>query len=71
MYLSDTITRLIRTWVPLAVGVLVANIPQLADVINTDALVVVVVGLYYGLAAFLEQRVHPAFGWLLGVPKTI
>ena len=65
---SDTITRLIRTYVPLVVGALVANIPGLDGVISTDALVVAVVGLYYTAAAALEKW-HPAFGWLLGMPK--
>ena len=69
MGLSDSVVRLIRTYVPLAMGTLIANVPGLADVINTDVLVLAVIGAYYGLAAFLEQRVHPAFGWLLGTPK--
>ena len=67
---SDPIVRLIRTYVPLVIGALVANLPFLADVINTDALVMVVVGAYYSLAAILEAKINPMFGYLLGVPKT-
>jgi hypothetical protein len=67
--MSDEIVRAIRTYVPLLVGGLVANLPFLDGVINTDALVLAVVGLYYTAAAVLE-RWYPWFGWLLGRPKT-
>lgn len=68
MMFSDTITRFIRTYIPIGVGVLVANLPFLADIINSDALVALAIASYYALASALE-KVHPAFGWLLGVPK--
>lgn len=67
--LSDTFVRLIRTYVPMLVGMLIANFPFLADAFNTDALVVAMIAAYYALAAYLENKVHPAFGWLLGMPK--
>jgi len=67
--LSDSIVRLIRTYVPLVVGYLVAQVPGLSGVIDTEALTLAVIAGYYGLAALLENKVHPAFGWLLGIPK--
>ena len=69
MYLSDTIVRLIRTYVPIVIGGLIANIPGLAGVINTDALVMVVIAAYYSLVTVLENKVWYGFGWLLGSPK--
>ncbi len=71
MNLSDPIVRAIRTVVPTAVAILVANFPFLDGVFNTDALIGVAIGAYYLLAAFLENRVHPLFGWLLGMPKDV
>ena len=67
--MSDDIVRKIRTYVPLLIGGLIANLPFLDEVINTDALVLAVVGLYYTAAAVLEAR-FPWVGWLLGRPKT-
>lgn len=66
---SDPIVRLIRTWVPIAVATLAVNLPWLADAFNTDALVAGFIAAYYALAAYLENEVHPAFGWFLGYPK--
>ena len=67
--LSDPIVRTIRTYVPMLLGYLVAQVPLLSGVIDTEALTMAVVAGYYGLAALLENKVHPAFGWLLGLPK--
>ena len=33
------------------------------------ALVALCTSLYYGLVTFLERKVNPGFGWLLGAPK--
>jgi len=67
--MDDTLIRLIRTWVPIAVGTLVANVPALDGAFNADALVAACIAGYYAVAAYLEFKVHPAFGWLLGKPK--
>ena len=67
--MHDTLIRLIRTWVPIAVGAVVANAPGLEGAFNADALVAACIAGYYAVAAFLETKVHPSFGWLLGVPK--
>lgn len=66
---SDPITRLIRTYVPILIGALVAQFPFLDGVFNETVLTALAIGVYYTAAAGLE-RLHPAFGYLLGVPKT-
>ncbi len=73
--LHDTLIAVIRTAVPSAVGVLIAWLLQRGVVIPDDvamqlsgALVAVCITLYYALVTLLERKVHPAFGWLLGVP---
>lgn len=65
---TDTVTRLIRTYVPIAIGTLVAQFPFLDGVFNTEIVVALAIATYYTVAAALE-RVHPFFGYLLGVPK--
>ena len=70
MNLSDSIERLIRTWVPVVIGAVVAQIPALADAFNAEVLVAACIGGWYVIGAFLENKVHPAFGWLLGMPKS-
>ena len=63
--LHDYIVRLIRTWVP----ALIAWLASKGIDLGVD-LTAVVFALYYALVAFLEERVSPWFGWLLGVPKS-
>lgn len=70
--MSDAITGLIRTWVPVGVGAFVAwllahNITIDADAQKglTVAVTAVVIALYYALARVLESR-WPWFGVLLG-----
>ena len=67
--LNDTIVRLIRTYVPILIGTAISYLPWLTDVINTEPLIVLTIAAYYTLGAWLET-IHPAFGWLLGIPKT-
>ena len=67
--LEDTIIRLIRTWVPIAVGWAISIIPGVEGVINEAALTALIIAAYYALATLLETRVWAGFGWLLGVPK--
>jgi len=74
MNLSDPIVRLIRTWVPIGLGWLIAWLfglaPWLEDVlsINIETATALTVAAYYALAAWLENF-NPFFGWLLGIPK--
>lgn len=72
--LLNVIIATIRTVVPLAVGTGLAFaarrwgvvIPEDLAAAWTVGLVNVLATLYYVLVSFLERRVDPAFGWLLG-----
>jgi len=68
--LTDTIVSLIRTFVPVVVGAVIAYLAERGFSFTVDPMAVtgVVIGLYYGLARFLEKK-WPFFGYLLGVPK--
>lgn len=68
--MSDTIVSLIRTWVPVAVGAVLAFLANRGfDIeVNQNAVVAAVIAVYYAAARVLEKR-WPVFGWLLGVPK--
>lgn len=68
--MSDTIVRLIRTVVPLAVGWAITALlgPDVDTTAAAGAATAFVIALYYAGAAALEAR-WPAAGWLLGVPK--
>ena len=66
------LTSLIRTLVPLIVGFLI-SIPVIAGTgVSSEQLAGLVTALvtagYYALARFLEAKVSPSFGWLLGKP---
>lgn len=72
----DAFIALIRTMVPSAVGAAVAwaaargvGIDDQTSAALAAALVAVCTSLYYALVTYLERKVNPAFGWLLGVPK--
>ena len=74
--LSDYVTSLIRTAVPVAVGALAAwlssKIGFVVDEQTQAGLIAgftgLAVGLYYALIRWLETKV-PQFGWLLGVAR--
>jgi len=70
--MSDYITSLIRTVVPIAVGWLVATLANIGVDLDETAAVTALTGLvisiYYALARWAESR-WPQAGWLLGVPK--
>lgn len=73
--LAQPIIAVIRTVVPAAVGTLLAwlavkglDLGSLQEGLST-ALVAACTALYYAGVALLERKVHPAFGWLLGVAK--
>jgi hypothetical protein len=72
--MSAAIISLIRTWVPVAVGSLVAWLISIGIELDPEAETGLVVGLtgvviaaYYGIVRWLERR-WPWIGVLLGVP---
>jgi hypothetical protein len=74
--MSQYIISVIRTWVPIIVGAVLAKLIVLTGVvISEDAsanlkntLTLIVIGLYYAVARWLEQR-YPRVGILLGYIK--
>lgn len=68
--LSDSVARLVRTFVPIAVGWLVSVLGLSADMSAelTVTLSSLIMAGYYALARLLETKVSPEFGWLLGSP---
>lgn len=74
--MNTTITSLIRTYVPVAVGAVVAwllalgvNLDDQTTAGLTAALTGVITAVYYTLVRLLETR-YPWVGALLGVPKS-
>ena len=74
------LTSIVRTTVPLIVGALTTFAAthlgiKLPEEVLTELVTVVVAGIYYTVARFLEERVSPAFGRILrrlglrGTPK--
>jgi hypothetical protein len=70
--MSDAIVSLIRTIVPVIVGLVLAGLIKLGIEVDETALATVfdglLIGLYYALARWLESK-WPSLGWLLGAPK--
>lgn len=76
MNLNDTFIGLIRTWVPIAVGAVIAWLATAGLQLDKEtqaAAVVALTGLiqaaYYTVVRLLENK-YPAVGWLLGKAKT-
>ena len=74
--LKDSIIALIRTAVPALVGWVIARLAAYGLELDaeTQAQLIAVCLLlattgYYALVTFLERKVHPGFGWLLGYAK--
>lgn len=71
--MNDFVTSLIRTYVPVVVGAVVAYVTRKLGWVTPDttaaatAFTGVVIGLYYAAARALEKR-YPVLGWLLGRP---
>jgi len=65
MSTTDYVASVIRTLVPIIVGTLVANGIE----IDSEALTVVIIGLYYSVVRLLEVN-FPSAGWLLGLKGT-
>lgn len=70
--MSDVLVSAVRTLVPVIVGLVAGALVSAGIDVDEGALTTVVdgvlIGAYYLVVRFLEQRV-PAFGWLLGVPR--
>ena len=73
--MSDFVISLIRTWVPVGVGLGVAYLVNLGVEIDegtqlalSGGIVGVATAVYYAVARFLENR-WPVAGYLLGVAK--
>lgn len=67
------LASLIRTAVPVIVGAVVGllvkvGMEDLAPVVENAATTIITVA-YYAVARVLEERVGPAWGWLLGYAK--
>lgn len=74
--LSDAAIAVIRTFVPALVGTFLAwlttngvALPDEASSALITFLVALFTALYYAAVTFLERKVNPNFGWLLGLPK--
>jgi hypothetical protein len=67
------LTWLVRTIVPLIVGVIITKAAQvgfdLPEAAVTDVTVAIVSGAYAVAARLLERYVSPKFGWLFGIAK--
>lgn len=75
MKLNDTLISMIRTWVPIAVGALIAWFATVGLELDAETQTSLVIGLtgvvqaaYYGVVRFLENT-YPQVGWLLGKAK--
>jgi len=74
--MNDFLVSLIRTWVPVGVGLVIAwvvrntglGIDEDTSAQVTAVAVSVATALYYLVVRTLETR-WPAFGWLLGVKR--
>lgn len=73
--LSQALISIIRTVIPTVVGTAIAWLAAHGldlgsqEALITGALIATCTTLYYAGVSFLERKVHPAFGWLLGVAK--
>lgn len=75
--MSDFVTSLIRTYVPIAVGAVIAWLTAKGLTINPNDVVgvvgfltAIIQGLYYLVVRLLERK-FPQFGWLLGQAKSV
>jgi len=75
MKLNDTVTGLIRTWVPIGVGAVIAWFTAQGLSLDAETQTAVIVALtgvtqavYYSVVRLLENQ-FPAIGWLLGSAK--
>lgn len=75
MKLNDTFISMIRTWVPIGVGALIAWAATVGLELDGETQTSLIIGLtgvvqavYYALVRSLENT-YPQIGWLLGKAK--
>ncbi len=76
MNFSDYVVSLIRTWVPVGVGAVLAWIStKVGFIVDEDTknqgilfFTFFLTGLYYAIIRWLERQ-YPQIGWLLGLAK--
>jgi hypothetical protein len=74
MTVRDQLASLIRTWVPIGVGFLLALLARKLDIVLdegssaalTSGIAALVSAVFYGVVRILESRWKPV-GWLLGL----
>lgn len=74
--MNNTITSFIRTWVPIAIGSVIAWLMQKYNIIipqdlyaqAAELITALVIAFYYGIVRLIEVKV-PWVGWLLGQAK--
>lgn len=71
--MGDLFRSVVRTFVPVVVGLIMAGLAKAGIEMDSTALTTVIdalfVGGYYVVIRLLERR-FPAVGWLLGLPVT-
>lgn len=67
---QSTVRAIVRTVVPAIVGLFIATAAKygidIPDGPLTEVVGALCIGGYYAIVTFLERKVHPAFGYLLG-----
>lgn len=66
--MNDVSTSIVRTWIPLLVGWIVAQLTKANIEIDAVTVTTVVTAVYYAAVRVFEAR-FPKLGWLLGKPK--
>lgn len=70
--MNDMLKSIIRTFVPVVVGLILSGLAQLGIEIEAAALAGIVdaifIGGYYAIVRFLESK-SANLGWLLGLPS--
>ena len=71
--MSDFLASIIRTLTTLAVGLVATAAVRVGVSVDTPAATAVlqslITGFVYSVVRFMETKVDPRFGWLLGVAK--
>lgn len=66
-------TSLVRTIVPVVVGLILTSLAKIGfdipEGLVTEVVATVLITVYYGAVRLLETYVAPAWGWLLGKAK--
>lgn len=69
--MQDLLRSVVRTFVPVVVGLIISGLAMAGVEVDQAALTSVIdaifVGLYYTVVRFLESK-NKQFGWFLGLP---